>query len=235
MKNIKKVLIILFLVVMISGCKVEYNLKINKDLSLNEKVTASENTDRMKSRTNLDVNQSVKYLYKLNKLGFMEDDAYSTSSSGKSTVVTVNNVYDNLEDYLHKFNNDLFVVTVSDMDKKNILLVIDQIEPINSKASNRYVYDQIDVTIEIPFEVIKSNADKVKGNKYTWYIKADSEEARSISVTFNGEKPKNTVTFNLFGKKSSIKYEMIIFAAVVLVIGIALAVLYFKNRKNNTM
>ena len=67
MKYIKKILIILFLVIMISGCKVTYELKINNDLSVNEKVVASENTNRMLSRTNLDLNQSVKYLYDIYK------------------------------------------------------------------------------------------------------------------------------------------------------------------------
>lgn len=235
MKYIKKILIILFLVIMISGCKVEYNLKINKDLSLNEKVTASENTDRMKSRTNLDVNQSVKYLYKIYKPDFMKDGQYTITSSGNSTSATVNNTYDSLKDYSTKFSNDIFEFVYDDEDKSKTMMSYSQYALINTKATNRYIYDQIDITIEVPFEVIESNADSVRGNKYTWTVRADSDEYKHIVLKFNGERPKNTVSFSFFGKKSHIGYEYIILIVLIIAILVAAIVLYTKNKKNNKM
>ena len=99
MKNIKKVLIILFFVIMISGCKVNYELQFNKDLSVNEKVTASENTNRMKSRTNLDINQSVSYLYKIYKTDSMGEDQYAITSANNTTTATINNSYKSIKEY----------------------------------------------------------------------------------------------------------------------------------------
>ena len=47
MRYIKRILLILFLVIMISGCSVYYKIKINKDLSISDSVIVTENTDRM--------------------------------------------------------------------------------------------------------------------------------------------------------------------------------------------
>ena len=105
MKNIKKVLIILFFVIMISGCKVNYELQFNKDLSVNEKVTASENTNRMKSRTNLDINQSVSYLYKIYKTDSMGEDQYAITSANNTTTATINNSYNYWSKYYTNFSN----------------------------------------------------------------------------------------------------------------------------------
>ena len=235
MKYIKKILIILFLIIMIYGCKVEYNLKINKDLSVNEKVTASENTDRLKSRTNLDVDQSVKYLYKIYKTSSMKDDGYSIVSADKNTSVVVNNSYNSFGDYISKFHADIFEVYYDNEDPKNTKIDISQYGLIDSKASNRYVYDQIDVTIEVPFEVVRNNADNVSGNKYTWYIKADSGENKHMILVFNSEKFKNSATISLGKKKIHVGYEYIFIILIIIALAAAAVVIYLRNKKNNRM
>lgn len=235
MKYIKRILIILFLVIMISGCKVDYELKINKDLSVNEKVRASENTNRMRSRTNLDVNQSVKYLYKIYKLKDMEDDNYSVNSGTNITTVTVLNSYKDLDEYSEKFSNELFELDITNTKDNNKKITISQTDIIDSKASSRYVYDQINISVELPFEVIKTNASTVKGNKYSWIVSADSKELKEMYIEFDSKKEKDTVSFS-FGKRSvSLKYELIFIGALILIIGIILAYVYIKNKKNNKM
>jgi hypothetical protein len=233
MKYIKKILIILFLVIMISGCKVTYELKINNDLSINEKAIISENTNRLTSRTNLDVNQSVQYLYKIYKPDFMSDGSYSISSKYNDTYVTVNNTYSSIEDYSKKFSNDLFSLYNSYDNKKHITIDIAQMDLLDSKATNRYVYDEIDVSIEVPFEVIDTNAEIVNGNIYKWHIKPDTNEYKSLYIEFNGERPKNTVSFSLGKKSFFVGYEWIILVAVVIAIVVALSIVYIKNKKNN--
>ena len=61
MKNIKKIIFFSF-ILFLTGCSVNYKLTINKDSTINEKVVAKENTNRMKSKTNLDEKQSVTFL-----------------------------------------------------------------------------------------------------------------------------------------------------------------------------
>ena len=235
MKYIKKILIILFLVVLVSGCKVTYNLKINKDLSVNETVIASENTNRMKSRTNLDVDQSIKYLYDIYKGRTMGDNNYSIVSSGATTEVSVNNSFKNLEDYTNNFRVNIFEEYNDYSDKSNIKLLYSQFNLIDSKATYRPVYDQIDVTIEVPFEVLENNADSVSGDKYMWTIKADAKEHKRIYIAFNGEKPKNTALFKFGKSKFNVGYEYLILGALIVVVGIAVLIIYLRNKKNNRM
>ena len=236
MKYIKRIVLILFLVIMISGCSVDYSLKINKDLSINEKITASENTDRMKSRTNLDVNQSVRYLYNIYKREDMNDDSYSIISKDSNTAVTVNNSYKSIKEYSDKFDNDIFKQKNNYKDKKNVVIELDQTDLIDSKSTNRYVYDKINITIEVPFEVKESNADSVKGNRYTWYVSKDTKELKKIYIKFDGERVKNTVSFKFFSNNSvSVGYGYIVIGVIGLAIIIALLVINYNNKKNNKM
>lgn len=235
MKYIKKILIILFLVIMISGCKVTYELKINNDLSVNEKVVASENTNRMLSRTNLDLNQSVKYLYDIYKREDMEDGAYSITSASSTTNVTVNNSYKSIKEYTQKFNNEVFYLYNSYDKKDDIIIDISQMKLLDTKASNRYVYDEIEVSIEVPFEVKDTNAEVINGNTYKWYVKSDTGEYKNIFIEFDGSKPKNSVSFSLGKKSVYVGYEWILLIVIVLAIITALIVIYIKNKKNNRM
>lgn len=235
MKYIKKVLIILFFVIMISGCKVNYELKINKDLSVNEKVTASENTNRMKSRTNLDIDQSVSYLYKIYKTDYMSDNGYSVTSANNTTSAIVNNVYNSIEDYSSNFNTDIFEEKIVSNDKNHIRLEFEQYGLINTKASNRYVYDEIEVEIEVPFEVIKHNADRSVNNRYVWVVKADEEEYKNIMIEFDGNRPKNSAAIKFGDQAFSIGYEYLFIVAAVVAVAILIAVVYYRNKKNNRM
>ena len=235
MKYIKRVLIILFLILIVSGCRVNYDVKINKDLSVNERVIASEKTDRLKSRTNLDINQSVSYLYKIYKTKNMGEDEYSITSADNTTSVVVNNSYNSIEEYSDNFKTDIFEESNIYEDNNHIIIDINQNALINSKASNRYVYDEIEVTFELPFEVINNNADKVNNNKYTWYIKADSDEYKRILLEFNGEKIKNTALFNFGDKYFDIGYEYLVLVGAVVILGIIIFIVYLKNKKNNVV
>lgn len=235
MKYIKRVLIILFLILIVSGCRVNYDVKINKDLSVNERVIASEKTDRLKSRTNLDINQSVSYLYKIYKTKNMGEDEYSITSADNTTSVVVNNSYNSIKEYSDNFKTDIFEESNIYEDNKHIIIDINQNALINSKASNRYVYDEIEVTFELPFEVINNNADKVNNNKYTWYIKADSDEYKRILLEFNGEKIKNTALFNFGDKYFDIGYEYLVLVGAIVILGIIIFIVYLKNKKNNVV
>ena len=105
MKRIK-LLLVLFIVLFLSGCTVNYNLTINDDLSVNEKVEAKEITNRMRSNTGLDRKESVHYLYDMfdrkdikTKLTYKSDSGYTTG------VVT--GTHDSLEDYSESFKSDI--------------------------------------------------------------------------------------------------------------------------------
>ena len=58
MKRIKNVLFLLIIFIL-TGCSVKYTITINKDMSVNEKVEATEYTNRMLAITGKDEKQSI--------------------------------------------------------------------------------------------------------------------------------------------------------------------------------
>ena len=64
MKKIKY-LLILFVVIFLTGCSVDYNLTINDDFSIKEEVVASEYTKTMEKKTNLRGENAINYLYEM--------------------------------------------------------------------------------------------------------------------------------------------------------------------------
>ena len=238
MRYIKRILIILFLVIMISGCSVDYRVKINKDLSVNEKAIVSERTDRMKSRTNLDVNQSVKYLYDIYKYDSMSGNNYSILSSGYTTKVASNNSYKNIKEYADSFQCDITESMVYYETDDYVHIEIDQTRYIDSRASTRPVYDRITVTFEVPYKVTFNNADFVNGNEYTWYIKADSDDLARILLEFNPDKVGKAISLPSFGfgvSKVHIGYEILIIIIIIILVLVGVLFAYRKGKKNNRM
>ena len=232
MRYIKRILLILFLVIMISGCSVDYRIKINDDLSVREVAYISENTDRMKSRTNLDVDKSVKYLYDIHKRNQMGSHDYSITSSNQITRVYASNSYKNLDEFSRLYSSDITDSPIIRKEGDIVHLSIVQTNYIDSNASTKPVYDDITVTIEVPFKVIYNNAEKVDGNKYIWTIRKD-DELKTIKISFNPKNVNKKVSLGFGERKVNVAYEYILIIGLVIVVAIIIIFIYFKNKKIN--
>ena len=230
MKNIKKIIFFSF-ILFLTGCSVDYKLTINKDSTINEKVVAKENTNRMKSKTNLDEKQSVTFLtniYNRNKL----DIKTSTKSDNYNTEVTAFLSYDSIEKYRDNFSSDVIKKVKVTRDGDIVTLIAKQNVKLDSNASRSLIYDDITVQIEVPFVVIDNNADQVDGNIYTWYIKKD-KDIKTIRIKYKDKEIKNSIRINVKNKDINIKYEVIFSAVIVLFLGFIFIILNYKNKKNN--
>ena len=230
MKNIKKIIFFSF-ILFLTGCSVDYKLTINKDSTINEKVVAKENTNRMKSKTNLDEKQSVTFLtniYNRNKL----DIKTSTKSDNYNTEVTAFLSYDSIEKYRDNFSSDVIKKVKVNRDGDIVTLIAKQNVKLDSNASRSLIYDDITVQIEVPFVVIDNNADQVDGNIYTWYIKKD-KDIKTIRIKYKDKEIKNSIKINVKNKDINIKYEVIFSAVIVLFLGFIFIILNYKNKKNN--
>lgn len=230
MKNIKKIIFFSF-ILFLTGCSVDYKLTINKDSTINEKVVAKENTNRMKSKTNLDEKQSVTFLtniYNRNKL----DIKTSTKSDNYNTEVTAFLSYDSIEKYRDNFSSDVIKKVKVTRDGDIVTLIAKQNVKLDSNASRSLIYDSITVQIEVPFVVVDNNADQVDGNIYTWYIKKD-KDIKTIRIKYKDKEIKNSIKINVKNKDINIKYEVIFSAVIVLFLGFIFIILNYKNKKNN--
>lgn len=231
MKRVKKIIILLVFVFILTGCSVQYDLTINSDGTVNEKVVAEEITNRMKSRTGINEKQSVKYLYQMFKRKKL-DTVLSQKKEGEKTVATVTGSHKSIKAYANNFESDI-VKEANYTEKDGIVtLTLKQDDILSSSSSTGYVYDRITVNIKLPYKVVDQNADSVRRTVYTWHIDKD-KEAKTIKISYNKNELLNTKTFT-FGKiKFNVRYEILTIGSIIVIVAVIALFVYINNKKNN--
>lgn len=231
MKN-KKIILLILVMLVFSGCSVKYNLNINEDLSVNEKIIASENTTSLKIKTGQEPKVAANSLYDSYKIKGVKYNI-STTSNNRETTSNVSTSFKSLDDYVDYFESDIIKeVNITEKDGY-ITLEYKQDVPLTEYSSRSLVYDSIEVNLIIPFKVTENNADKVNGNTYTWNIKKDGK-LKDIKITFNKNETNSSKKINFFGFfEINVKYSVLFICGIVLLIILILLVVYTKNKKNN--
>lgn len=230
MNRIKK-LIILSMILLFSGCTVNYKLTINSDLSANEEVVASELSNRLKLNTGLNEKEAVNYLYEMfDRKELNTKINYRTKNS--KVEATVTGYHDNIDDYVSNFTSDIFKEANLEKQDDIYTLSFDQTNKISKQESRSLIYDKVNVKIVLPFKVIENNADKVKGNEYSWTLNKD-EDLRKISIKFDSKSVKDSKKLKIGNTVFNIKYSVIAFVGLILAIGIIITVVFINNKKNN--
>ena len=167
MKKIKIIVLILF-VLILTGCKGEYNLIINKDLTINEKVN-------LYIENNNDAYEKTIKLFKNNNI---DNSMYSISQSDEYVNVSYEEKFKNFEDYF--LNSKFYSIFISQEDykktNKNInyagtanLKLDDNVS--NSNLNNSFYITNLKINVKTPFEIKDNNADEVNNDTLTWIIK----------------------------------------------------------------
>lgn len=226
-----KIFTIFCLLLFSTGCSVKYDLTINEDSSINEDVIAEEQTDRMEARTKLKGEQAINYLYNM----FAKDnDRYSLSSSdsNKTTEVTASATYENIDEYSSMFISDVFDNINVTRDGDKVTLTTSQKKSLGGYDSTSLIYDEIEVNISVPFDVISENADSIKSNVYTWKIEK-GKKLKNIKITYVDKSEKDKATVSINNKKYNFKYEFIVLGGfITIILGIVIFVV-INNKKNN--
>lgn len=228
-----KLIIILMLVFLVSGCSVEYNFVINEDSSINEEIIASEKTDRLESMTRLKGEQACNYLYNMFK---RNNDTSGVSCSEKNSITygTARAIYTNIDEYSSKFKNDIFEKVEVLKNEDEITLTATQKEKLGGEGGTTYIYNGIKINITVPFEVVENNADSVSKNTYTWIIKED-KKVKNIKLVYKDKELPNHANIKISDNKYNLKYEYFIVGAIVaIVLGIVVFV-FMKSKKNNVL
>ena len=229
MKKFIKI-IFLCLIFLITGCSVEYNLVINDDNSVNETVIATEKTKRMESQTRLKGDAAITYLYDMYK---RDGEKLSTRTDSNNTYATVTKSYSSIDDYAKKFKSDVFEKVSISKKNNNVNFSAKQSYMLGGNFSHQLLYDEIKVNITIPYKVVKSNADKVNGNVYTWNI--EKEKYKNIEISYEEGSKKNNININIKNKTYNINYGFIVIGVILFIIIGIITVVSIKNKKNNIM
>ena len=210
--------IISVLLLLVTGCSGNYNVKINEDMSVNEELYLTiENKEGLYQKT----------LKIFNDNNVKEKD-YEVVLSDDNLKITYNASYNSIEEYI--LNSKVYhqLIDNIELNKSNNyvdLYVNEKLKLSNSNmkqnGTNLTDLDVLQVNIENPFEVNFSNAELVTDNVYTWTIKNGDIE-KKIQMQF---KP----SLDIFPYRQVIVLSVVIICFVI--IGVSIYIRYKKSQK----
>ena len=230
MTFLKKSLLVILLL-LLSGCSVEYNLTINKDLTINENVLASENENVLITMTGLDTKESINTLYNKFKRDNL-DTKLSSSINNSKVKATVRGKHKSIDDYVSNFTSDIYNEAIITREDSLVTLTFDQSIPLKSTGRNVLIYDDLKINISLPFKVKKHNADSVRGNTYTWNLDRDNA-TKNILISYDEKEYVDSFSLNLFNNTFNINYSLITIGIIGFVVLVIVIVVFINNKKNN--
>ena len=231
MKKKIKYLLLFIIILITSGCSVEYNLYINEDNSITEKVIASENTKKLESLTRSKGSSAVTYIYNMYKRNDDKIDL-TTIEEAKNTKVSARTSHNDILEYSEKFKSDVFNRVYIQKNNNIVTFTSKQSEKLTDDDNYSLIYDDITIKIYIPFKVIEHNANSVQGNMYIWKINKN-EDLKEIKFSYDEGSKKNNLNIRLNNKTYNINYVFIAISGIIVVLLIIILTVCIKNKKNN--
>lgn len=187
----KRILLIISLLFIVSGCSVKYEIEITKDLKVNEKLILTENnkTFIQNGTTNKLYISTMAETYRNNDRykSYEINEEYNKEQSG----IEAAKKNSSLSDY--QLNNGVkktlfgFIVLKEEKNQVNFLATDYRGERFFEEADAAELkYEDVQVDIKLPFEVQEHNSDKYDEEKgiYTWYFNKNTKD-KEIKLVFN--------------------------------------------------
>lgn len=201
-----KIFIIGILLILVTGCSGNYNLKINDDMSIDEELYLTiDNTNNTYTKT-----------LKIFKENNIPEKDYEVVLSDNNVRITYNKKYDSMEEYIldSKIYHELIDEIQFNKSNDYIDLYVNQKlklsnDNIKSNGTNLVDLDVLQINIENPFSVNYTNAEIVNDNVYTWTIKKGDIE-KKIKMQF---KP----SLNVFPYKQVAVLSTVIICSLIII------------------
>lgn len=170
-----KLIFIGIILVLLTGCSGNYNLKINKDLTINEEL---ELTLEKESET---YEKSLKIFEDNN----IDTSKYKVVTSGDEVQITYKENYNSIEDYI--VNSKVYpqLVDKIEYNKKDgyVDLYVDENLKVKNSVTdnigtNLLDFDVIQVNIINPFKINVTNAELQNEDTYTWSLTKDNPDLK---------------------------------------------------------
>lgn len=236
MKNIR-LLLLLVIVVMLSGCTVTSNIKINPNGSVNESVSILNSNKIFGSKENAEEVYNRMLQENLQILTFKEYD-YNFKSEDNMSGGEFNKKYDNLCDYFGNSAFNQYVYKYMDCKETDeyyeIKNATDQI-PYCEECSDWPALGDITLNIILPISATEQNADEINNNTYTWkYDKSTTNKNFYLKVSKADLKANEIVYKQKIKRNKKIKTGVIITVIILVLAGLAMfgVYMYKKSQKN---
>lgn len=220
-------LLLIGVLVLLTGCSYNYELTINKDLSVDEKVLASSGINEFNP---LEIDEMMINLSD-NYKGYTFDKHIK-----EDLTITGVRHYQNLNGYKRSTIFDEYFKDVTITRKSSKIKLV-----FNPKTDDNLFYgpevdnSMIDIkaSIKLPFKVLNTNADHIdkSTNTYSWIITNDNQY-RSLILKFNQNIIFNEPWYQTLGRWA-VDYGLYILIGVVIIVASTLIIKH--NRLNNTL
>lgn len=240
MKKIKLILIIMVMF-LLSGCEANYSLYIDKDV-FNETTTVLANSGELNaydSQTYLTMKQKIDLYYKKYVDIVYQNPYYNPYLDDPQKGINyynkelINNGKGYGFKYSYNFNKENYLNSniINTFFKNNNSVLNDNkyiLDVYTFNGFERYNdLTQVTINITTDLEVKKSNADSVYNNVYTWTITKDDALNKKIYLEL--------VNINKLDKKTENKIIIIIILLIFIVGLLSYAILNKKRLKNNSI
>ena len=238
MKKIK-VIVLLFIVIILSGCTVESNITMDAHGKVTEEVNISEKISKLgnSKEESEDYIKDVLDNYKL-ALNARDYNTEIVTKNDKSSAIITNN-YDSIINY---FEDTVFSQYIYRQMKWNetdeyyeIYNVTDHINYCPD-CSEWPRLPLVKINITLPVSAIENNADEINGNTYTWVYDKNTPSTKKFYLKISKQELKNNEI--IYNKKEKQKKEIkkTVTVITVLIVGIIVSMygfyLYKKAQKN---
>lgn len=193
----KRVLLLSFLLFILTGCSVSYEVNITPSNTVLEKIYFIENNDVLKGYGNslaTVLDEMAKYYFSVDndikpQILVSKDTSIKNIGDNESSIY-LSKDYKNLSLYEKSlFGTYFFDVFEIKEDGDNKVLYAnnlnyEEIARITGEYRYKFQFNTLNVKIKIPYKVIGHNADVVDDSTYTWIFNRDNYN-RDIKLMYN--------------------------------------------------
>ena len=193
----KKILLLVFLLVILSGCSVSYEMELYKNGKVNEKVYFIENNSVIsKYGSNIanTINDMVDYYFSYEsnvEPQILLSDKKNIKNIGDSeSYIYLNKDYLNLNNYEKSLFGTYFFDTfkIDNVGEEKVIyannLNYDKITKLSNDYKYKFNFDTLNIRIKIPYMVSYNNADLVEDDVYTWIFNKNNY-SRDVKIIYN--------------------------------------------------
>lgn len=231
-----KKILILFMILLLSGCSINYKLKINEDLSLEENINITNNASYFESlgpvesvyKNTVDLGMKDKeyrytYINEKNSYGVNATRKYSSLEDFKEKATSYKELYDDFE--ITKDGAKVIINSIGNLKTEKFVSSSEDSASDNFEFSNSYI------SIEVPFKVTYNNADRVaeQDNIYYWNIDNNITKDKNIKISFDTSKKFISIKKFL----NNIGYTFLLIIAIILIVIISYNKMKNKHIGNN--
>lgn len=219
----KKILILL-IVVLLTGCSVNYEVEITNDLKVVERCYLEAGEDVYKSHY-----QTTKVKVLQDILGIYSDELKNNDYQveiikDEIPYVKIEKEYKGIQEYLNSSQlfNDYFDKINYTKDGKIVKIETEGFNPNEHENPDRFYVDNLDIAIKSAYKVVNSNATKIdeKTNVYHFELNGDVEDFKILLEIDTS-------------KKFIANLDIYIILIIVLILTIAAWIFVYVNKKKN--